>query len=121
MPPTRTPRGNKERRSARRFDLSLPIAVRTVPPQRADPLIGRTRDISTCSLYFTIDREFMPGSKLDLTLTLPAELTPGTEVFVRVHGKVVRAEKNRGKGIEYIGVAAVIERYDIVRVEPSIF
>ena len=120
MSSPQTRRGNKERRSARRFHLSLPVAVRSVPSQQDEPVDGRTRDISARGLYFTIDREVNPGSVLDLALTLPAELTQGTELLVRARCKVVRAEKKREEGIERMGVAAVIQRYDIVRAEPNL-
>ena|SRR5579864_5866482 len=120
MSSAQTQKGNKERRSARRFHVSLPVAVHTVPPKHHEPLDGRTRDISARGLYFTVDRELNPGSELDLALTLPAELTHGTELLVRARCKVVRAEKKREKGIERIGVAALIQSYDIVRAEPSL-
>jgi c-di-GMP-binding flagellar brake protein YcgR len=118
MSSAQTQKGNEERRSARRFQVSLPVAVHTVPSQQEEPLVGRTRDISARGLYFTIDREFNPGSELDLALALPAELTRGTELLVRARCKVVRAERQREKGIERIGVAAIIQRYDIVRAAP---
>jgi hypothetical protein len=57
------------------------------------------------------------GSELDITLTLPSELTHGSEVFVRAAGKVVRVDPRSEAGNMRIGVAAVIERYDIVRGE----
>lgn len=115
-----TRRGNKERRSARRFQLSLPVAVRTVPSQQDETLGGTTCDISARGLYFTVSREFDLGSELDLALTLPAELTRGTELLIRARCRVVRAEKENEKGIERIGAAAIIQRYDIVRAEPSL-
>ena len=62
-------------------------------------------------------KELAPGTELDFTLTLPAEITRGTEVFVRAHGRVVRMDKRRDEEHETIGVAAVIERYDIIRGE----
>jgi hypothetical protein len=55
------------------------------------------------------------GSELDITLTLPAEITRGTEVLVRAQGKVVRVEKRQEDNTLRLGVAAVIERYDIIR------
>jgi hypothetical protein len=57
------------------------------------------------------------GSDLDITLTLPAEITNGTDVFVRAQGKVVRVERRVEEGEPRMGVAAVIERYDIIRGE----
>ncbi len=84
-----------ERRTARRYELSLPVVVRGPQQKQAVPRDGKTRDISTRGVYFTIDQDLTPGSELDFTLTLPAEITRGTEVFIRAHGKVVRIEKKQ--------------------------
>jgi PilZ domain-containing protein len=78
---------------------------------------GQTRDISTRGVYFTMQDDLTPGSEVDFTLTLPAEITRGSEVFVRAHGRVIRVDKRADDDHETIGVAAVIERYDIVRGE----
>ncbi len=108
-----------ERRTARRYDLSLPIIIR-VPTERAlDTQQGKTRDISTRGLYFVVDENLEAGSELDITLTLPAEITHGTDVFVRALGKVVRVENRSEDGDNRMGVAAVIERYDIIRGEAA--
>jgi len=58
------------------------------------------------------------GSELDITLTLPAEVTRGSEVFIRAMGKVVRVDRRPDNGSTRVGVAAVIERYEIIRNEP---
>ena len=108
-----------ERRTTRRYDLSLPIIIR-VPTERAlDTKQGKTRDVSTRGLYFVIEQDLEAGSELDITLTLPAEITHGTEVFVRALGKVVRVEQRLEDGNARMGVAAVIERYDIIRGEAA--
>jgi hypothetical protein len=62
-----------------------------------------------------MQKELSPGTEVDFTLTLPAEITRGSEVFVRAHGRVVRVDKQTDDDHESIGVAAVIERYDIIR------
>ncbi|HKV03617.1 MAG TPA: PilZ domain-containing protein [Candidatus Acidoferrales bacterium] len=108
-----------ERRMARRYDLSLPVNIR-MPINREPKLhAGQTRDISTRGVYFTVEKDLIPGSEVDFTLTLPAEITRGAEVFVRAHGRVVRVDKRSDDDHETIGVAAVIERYDIIRGEGS--
>ncbi len=108
-----------ERRAARRYDLSLPVIIRVPVDKQPESRNGKTRDISTRGVYFTIDKDLTSGSELDITLTLPVEITRGTEVFVRAQGKVVRIEKRNDNGDPHIGVAAVIERYDIIRGEPA--
>lgn len=108
-----------ERRMARRYDLSLPVNIRLPINREPRSHNGQTRDISTRGVYFTVQNELAPGTELDFTLTLPAEITRGTEVFVRAHGRVIRVDKRTDDEHESIGVAAVIERYDIIRGEGS--
>ena len=106
-----------ERRTVRRYDLTLPVSIRIAAARRVDRQDGTTRDISTRGLYFVIGEDLDAGSELDITLTLPAEITHGTDVFVRAQGKVLRVERRVEDGEPRMGVAAVIERYDIVRGE----
>jgi hypothetical protein len=108
-----------ERRTARRYDLSLPIIIRIPTERELDIQQGKTRDVSTRGLYFVVEQNLEAGSELDITLTLPAEITHGTEVFVRALGKVVRVERRMEDGNTRMGVAAVIERYDIIRGETA--
>lgn len=107
-----------ERRTARRYDLSLPVIVRA-PVEAESSRDGETRDISTRGLFFTIDQDLSAGAELDITLTLPSEITRGSEVFIRAMGKVVRVENKPEHGSSHVGVAAVIERYEIIRHEPA--
>ena len=108
-----------ERRTTRRYDLSLPLIIRVPAEKAQESQQGKTRDISTRGLYFVLDQNLEAGSELDLTLTLPSEVTHGSDVHVRVLGKVVRVEKRLEEGNTRLGVAAVIERYDIIRSEAA--
>jgi c-di-GMP-binding flagellar brake protein YcgR len=108
-----------ERRMARRYDLSLPVIIRMPAEKETASRSGKTRDISTRGVYFTIDQDLSPGAELDITLTLPSEVTRGSEVFIRAMGKVVRVDKKPENGSSRVGVAAVIERYEIIRNEPA--
>lgn len=111
--------GMTERRTSRRYDLSLPILVRLPTEKTVDSQKGRTRDISPRGLYFVMDHDPQTGSRIDLVLTLPTEVTSGTEVLVHALGKVLRVEPRIEDGNTRIGVAAIIERYDIVREEAA--
>jgi len=76
-----------QRRTNRRYDLSLPVVIR-VPAERAlDSQQGKTRDVSTRGLYFVVDQNMESGSQLDITLTLPAEITHGSEVLSELWAK----------------------------------
>ena len=108
-----------ERRTARRYDLSLPVIIRVPVDKDTSSRNGKTRDISTRGLYFTIDQDPGAGAELDITLTLPAEVTRGSEVFIRAMGKVVRVDKAAENDTSRVGVAAIIERYEIIRNEPN--
>ncbi len=110
---------NKDRRAARRYDLSLPITVRAGPEQ-AGPRSGRTRDVSPRGVYFMIDQGLPLGSKLQFSLTLPAKITRGTEVVVWARGRVVRAEKKMENEIEHVGLAVTIDQYEILRVRTTL-
>jgi PilZ domain-containing protein len=109
--------GITERRTSRRYDLSLPILVRVPTEKASDSQKGKTRDISTRGLYFVMDQDPQMGSRLDMVLTLPPEVTSGAEVLVHALGKVLRVEPRIEDGNTRMGVAAIIERYDIVREE----
>jgi c-di-GMP-binding flagellar brake protein YcgR len=108
-----------ERRTTRRYDLTLPIIIRIPTERELDTQQGKTRDVSTRGLYFVVEQNLEAGSELDITMTLPAEITHGAEVFVRALGKVVRVERRMEDGNTQMGVAAVIERYDIIRGEAA--
>jgi hypothetical protein len=108
-----------ERRTARRYDLSLPVSIRLPIEKEVVLHSGKTRDISTRGVYFLFDNDLRAGTELDLTMTLPAEVTGGTEVFIRAIGKVVRVENRSQDGDVRMGIAAVIERYEIVRNESA--
>ena len=105
-----------ERRNARSYDLSLPIIVR-IPAALADSQEGKTRDISTRGIVLRHRTGFEAGSELDMTVTLPPEITHGEEVFVRAAGKIVRVDPRTEARNMRLGVAAMIERYDIIRGE----
>jgi hypothetical protein len=108
----------KERRTARRYDFSLPVSVRVHVENEAVSRIGKTRDISIRGVYFTIDSELNAGAELDLTMILPAEVTGSAEVFIKATGKVIRVDKRSGNDDQ--NVAAVFEMYEIVRNEDPI-
>lgn len=110
-----------DRRRARRYDLSLPVVVEI--PSKSEPLHlnGQTRDISTRGVYFTMEEDLAPGSEFDITLTLPSEVTKGSDVFIRARGRVVRIDRQPGENSDRIGVAAVMENYDIVRADSKGF
>jgi hypothetical protein len=106
-----------DRRNARRYDLSLPIKARAWGDEGVAPRTGKTRDISSEGVYFTLDGELKAGAEINLALPLPAEFTRGTEVCIQAVGRIIRVDSS--PGYQPIGVAAVIERYEFVRNETA--
>lgn len=105
-----------ERRSFRRYDLSLALTVRRA--DNAQAIDGRTRDMSSRGIYFLVNDQFPSGCRIDLTISLARAGMGEPGSFVVARGRVVRVEP-RAKATEepVTGVAAVIESYDIVRSE----
>jgi hypothetical protein len=114
------PFGSRERRAARRFELSLPIVVSVVPHKRSEPFHGRIRDISARGIYFITDEEFTPGAELEFTVVLPVGIAQNTEVSIHAHSRVLRAEERREDDTTHTGVAAVIEGIESIRAEPAL-
>jgi hypothetical protein len=102
-----------EQRGMRRIALALPVVVRfedTPTPE----LIAQTKDVSARGIYFYLDSQPQPGSRLEFVLTLPPEITLADEIRVRCIGKVVRVETmSPGK----TGIAAAIEQYEFLPAE----
>lgn len=99
-----------ERRTSRRFNMSLPLSVRMPAEGVAEEKRGETRDVSFRGLYFLIDSKVEPGTPLEFVLTLPKEITMAGDVHIRCYGQVIRVDDQDGRR----GVAARIERYEFL-------
>jgi hypothetical protein len=97
-----------ERRSRKRYPLRLPLSVRPSGLSAAGEILTECRDVSSHGVYFFLDEALNSGSSVELTLTLPSEITQGEPVRVRCEASVQRAEPV-GEG--RVGIAAKIERY----------
>jgi|SRR5208282_2145161 len=108
-----------DRRTARRYDLAIPVKYERPETAATEEPHGRTREISRSGLYFTAAAAPEPGSMVTLTLTLPSALTGGEDVLVEVQARILRVEPAEATTDGRIGVAARIERYEIVRASPE--
>lgn len=76
-----------ERRSGQRFQLHLPLTIhvdgRTLP--------GFTQDVSARGLFLYAEAELAEGAGVELTFTMPAEITLAESIRVRCRGRVLRA------------------------------
>lgn len=104
----------RERRSAQRYRLSLPIVVDLLTPLRIEWQKGMTKDISVQGVYFLTDQEPAPDSVIELKISVPSK-SAAVETVLQARGKVVRVERVQEQGVGGVGVAAALERCDIVR------
>ena len=103
--------GIEERRTSRRYNMSLPVTLRANGRGDAPERPGKTRDVSFRGLYFMTDADCDPGTEIEFILTLPKEITLATDVKIHCFGHVVRVEpQEAGRG-----VAARIERYEFLQ------
>ena len=105
-----------ERRNFRRYDLSLSVTVRRADTGKTSE--GHTRDMSSRGIYFLATTEFVSGCRIDMTVSLSRAGMGEPGSFVTARGRVVRVEpRSNGDGDAIMGVAAVIESYDLIRSE----
>ncbi|MCX6565829.1 MAG: PilZ domain-containing protein [Candidatus Aminicenantes bacterium] len=105
------------RRKEWRFTLPLAAAVTGQLPRggkfREEVKI---RDISSTGAYFGLEANIIVGSRLNLNIILPAQVTEGKKVHLKIEGATVRVEKPR-KTSKKQGVAVRFTKdYCFVRV-----
>ncbi len=76
-----------ERRGAQRFEVQLPLAVRF--EERTVP--GFTQDLSGRGIFFFAETALPEGAIVELTFTMPSEITLAESMPVRCRGRVLRA------------------------------
>jgi hypothetical protein len=101
-----------ERRTARRFQIKLPMTVRWTIGIAVGEAETESRDVSSRGVYFFLPKEVSHGSPVEIILTLPHEVTLAGPVRVRCLGRVHRTE---GDGEGRSGVVAEIHRYEFLR------
>ena len=106
--------GGADRRGSRRFSVNLPVLVCFEGRQGSVEQQGSTRDVSVRGLYFTVNAQPESDASVEFVLTLPKEITLGGDFHIRCHGRVLRVEPDAVG----CGVAARIERYEIVNGPP---
>jgi hypothetical protein len=113
----------QERRSAHRYRLTLPVAIkRVLASKQFDTLYGRVRDLSTDGVCFTSQVHFTVGDKFEFSVILPPEgiHVAEAEVFVEAQAMVVRVEEEKPVNANQRScVAAVIEAFKIIRAKAS--
>jgi hypothetical protein len=84
-----------------------------------EPLHARMEDVSSQGLYFTSNQRLAVGTRFNLCLTLPTELTHDNDVVIDAQARVVRVVEKPENVVKRVGIAALIERYNIIRAKPA--
>jgi len=95
-----------ERRAAQRFEMQLPLAVRF--EGRTFP--GFTQDLSARGVFFYSEADLPEGAVVELTFTMPSEITLGDSMPVRCRGRVLRAAPHNGG--RRSGIAVHLDSYE---------
>jgi len=101
-----------ERRSARRFEVQLPLIVCWTSGYAVGEAVTDSKDVSSRGIYFLSPKDIKHGSPIEIVMTLPHEITRVGPVKVRCLGRIQRTELQPGCKM---GVAAAIERYEFLR------
>ena len=84
-----------ERRVGQRFPFSLPVSFR-VSATGVEGL-GFTQDLSSRGVFFLTAASLREGDEIELTLTMPSEITLGESMRVRCRGRILRIVKPADK------------------------
>jgi hypothetical protein len=94
-----------ERRARQRFEVNLPVSIQL----EGLTVAGFTQDVSARGIFLYSERPIAEGTRLELTLTLPAEVTLTESMRVRCCGRVLRSSPSAG---ERHGIAVYLESYE---------
>jgi PilZ domain-containing protein len=97
-----------ERRAAQRFEFHLPVSVRVANAE--GQVHGFTRDLSAKGAFFYTETAMAEGTSVELTVTMPSQITLTENMRVRCRGKVTRSVTVEGK----FGAAVQIEKYEFL-------
>jgi len=104
-----------ERRGAQRFQVHLPLAVhfegRTVP--------GFTQDLSGRGIFFYAEAALPEGAVVELTFTMPSEVTLAENMPIRCRGRVLRASASQVG--QRSGIAVQLDSYQYLPSNEPIF
>ncbi|MGD1214935.1 MAG: PilZ domain-containing protein [Terriglobales bacterium] len=95
-----------ERRGAQRFEVHMPLAIhfdeRTVP--------AFTQDLSGRGIFFYVETALPEGAVVELTFTMPSEITLAENMPVRCRGRVLRASASQAG--QRSGIAVQLDSYE---------
>jgi hypothetical protein len=87
---------NEERRAADRFPIEREIRYRILGKRGSpDEGVGRTLNISSNGVLFTTDKILIPGRRIEVSISWPAQLDNRCQLKLVARGRVARLEQGR--------------------------
>ena len=85
-----------DRRGADRFPIEREVRYKIISKKTADEVgTGRTINMSSNGILFTSDHILLPGRRLELSVSWPAQLNNQTPLKLVARGRVIRFESGQ--------------------------
>jgi hypothetical protein len=114
-----TPIGKKveERRATPRYNLVVLVEIGVASMAVVETVLAETQDMSTQGFYFNIAQNFTVGTQFEFSFTLPVDITGAIQVNISGKARAVRVERTGESHSGWSGVGALIESYEVSRVD----
>jgi hypothetical protein len=91
-----SPTGENDRRSADRFPIEREVRYKILNKRNTlEEGTGKTVNISSNGVLFTTDQILLPGKRLELSISWPAQLDNKCQLKLVARGRVARLEQGR--------------------------
>jgi hypothetical protein len=85
-----------ERRAADRFPIEREVRYKILNRKTGDEMgVGKTINMSSNGVLFSTEQYLVPGKRLELSISWPAQLDSRVALKLVARGRVVRAEEKR--------------------------
>ena len=89
--PLNQEKGKSDRRAADRFPIAREVRYKVLNKKNADEAgNGRTVNMSSNGVLFTSEHMLLPGKRMELAISWPAQLNNKTPLKLVARGRVVR-------------------------------
>ena len=85
-----------DRRTADRFPIEREVRYKVLNKKNSDEMgVGQTVNMSSNGVYFTTEHMLLPGKRLELAISWPAQLNDTCPLKLVARGRVVRFEPGK--------------------------
>jgi c-di-GMP-binding flagellar brake protein YcgR len=85
-----------DRRTADRFPIEREVRYKVLNKKNSDEMgTGQTVNMSSTGVYFTTEHILLPGKRLELAISWPAQLNNQTALKLVARGRIIRYDEGR--------------------------